>query len=47
MKRRKWCVKGTGPGSLGYLFKGSKTECLKFLAYVMRTEPKAYVIAPV
>jgi hypothetical protein len=42
----KFCVKNVGPGLLGYLFKGSKTECLKFLAYVLKMSPKAYVIAP-
>lgn len=32
-------VRTIGPGSGSYLFKGSKTECLRFMAYALGENP--------
>ncbi len=44
---KRWSVYKTGPGSGAPYFTGSKTECLRFLAYVMANEePRTYSVVP-
>lgn len=46
-KNQIWSVYNVGPGSASPLFTGSKTECLRFMAWVLSNERKSLTIRPV
>ncbi len=37
--KQKFGVRAVGPSSGSYLFSGSKTECLRFMAYALAQDP--------